>query len=531
MSGYIGNSAGVVSITSPDLDAKYVDAAGDTMTGNLSFGDNDKAIFGAGSDLQIYSDGTHSRIYESGSGLLIVRASNFNVNNADGTDSYITMQDGGAVTAYYDGSAKIATTLTGIDVTGTVINDGVTVGSYQGTAVNAPLNLKSDTNHHGLSIEENIGTETWQLGVDVDGDLNFYNSGSATPSVTFDDIGNVGIGTTAPTALLHLKTTAASAKLAFETTGGTVPRTWLNFVSDSSGSYFIQDSTASANRLTIDTSGNVGIGTTTPQNTLDLSSTSPQIRLDDTDAIGYSKISGSGGNVYLQADEGNTVASSAIIMKVDAAEAMRIDSSGNVLVGKTAVGDTVGCQLESVGVAKFIASGSKALIADRNTNDGDVAQFRRQAVTVGSISVTASATAYNTSSDYRLKENITPIQGASDIVKQMRPSTYTFKSDGSWHDGFLAHELQELHPRAVTGSKDAMKDEEYEVTPAVLDEDGAVVTEAVMGTRSVPDYQGVDYSKLTPILTAALQEALTKIDTLEAQNATFEARLAALEAV
>ena len=68
-----------------------------------------------------------------------------------------------------------------------------------------------------------------------------------------------------------------------------------------------------------------------------------------------------------------------------------------------------------------------------------------------------------------------------------------------------------------------MRDEEYEVTPAVLDDDGNVTTEAVMGTRSVPDYQGVDYSKLTPILTAALQEALNKIDALEARLTALEA--------
>ena len=81
----------------------------------------------------------------------------------------------------------------------------------------------------------------------------------------------------------------------------------------------------------------------------------------------------------------------------------------------------------------------------------------------------------------------------------MQPVTYTFKSDGSWHDGFLAHELQELHPRAVIGSKDE------------VDEEGN------------PVYQGVDYSKLTPILTAALQEALTKIDELTARIEALEA--------
>ena len=82
----------------------------------------------------------------------------------------------------------------------------VGIGSYQGWTINAPLNLKSDANHHGLSIEENNGTETWQLGVDVDGDLNFHNSGGATPSVTFNDSGNVGIGTSSATNTLTVDT-------------------------------------------------------------------------------------------------------------------------------------------------------------------------------------------------------------------------------------------------------------------------------------------------------------------------------------
>jgi len=109
-------------------------------------------------------------------------------------------------------------------------------------------------------------------------------------------------------------------------------------------------------------------------------------------------------------------------------------------------------------------------------------------------------------------------------------------------DGFLAHEAQAVVPEAVTGTKDAMRDEEYAVTPAVyedvvipavLDEDGneveaerteqQLVTEAVMGTRSVPDYQGIDQSKLVPLLTAALQEALTEITDLKARVASLEA--------
>jgi hypothetical protein len=114
---------------------------------------------------------------------------------------------------------------------------------------------------------------------------------------------------------------------------------------------------------------------------------------------------------------------------------------------------------------------------------------------------------------------------------------------GTRVDGFLAHEAQEIVPEAVHGTKDAMRDEEYEVTAAVyediiiaavLDEEGneleaerteqRLVSEAVMGTRSVPDMQGIDQSKLVPLLTAALQEALNKIEAMET-------RLAALEAV
>ena len=112
--------------------------------------------------------------------------------------------------------------------------------------------------------------------------------------------------------------------------------------------------------------------------------------------------------------------------------------------------------------------------------------------------------------------------GASDRLMALKPVNFAWKVDGSRVDGFLAHEAQEVVPEAVQGEKDAMRDEEYEVTPAVLDEDGNVVTEAVMGTRSVPDYQGIDQSKLVPLLTAALQEAIAEIETLKTKVAALE---------
>jgi hypothetical protein len=113
--------------------------------------------------------------------------------------------------------------------------------------------------------------------------------------------------------------------------------------------------------------------------------------------------------------------------------------------------------------------------------------------------------------------------GASARVLALKPVNFEWISSGERVDGFLAHEAQEVVPEAVHGTKDAMRDEEYEVTAAVLDADGRVVTEAVMGTRSVPDMQGIDQSKLVPLLTAALQEALTKIASMETRLASLEA--------
>ena len=123
-----------------------------------------------------------------------------------------------------------------------------------------------------------------------------------------------------------------------------------------------------------------------------------------------------------------------------------------------------------------------------------------------------------------LEEDWQLMSGASERVLALKPVNFAWKVDGTRVDGFLAHEAQAIVPEAVTGTKDAMRDEEYEVTAAVLDADGMVVTEAVMGTRSVPDMQGIDQSKLVPLLTAALQEALNKI-------ASMETRLSALERI
>ena len=172
---------------------------------------------------------------------------------------------------------------------------------------------------------------------------------------------------------------------------------------------------------------------------------------------------------------------------------MRINSSGSVLVGTTNddqwyTSTNTGINLQTGGSFIAVARNGACFIANKLTSDGTAMEFRRGGSTVGTVSVTGSATAYNTSSDYRLKENIAPMTGALDKVAQLKPVTYKWKIDGSDGQGFIAHELQAIVPDAVVGDKDA------------VDAEGN------------PIYQGVDTSFLVATLTASLAKQSGKAD-------------------
>ena len=224
--------------------------------------------------------------------------------------------------------------------------------------------------------------------------------------------------------------------------------------------------------------------------------------------------------------------------RVNAGTKASIDSAGSFFVGGTALAQTDSLGVQSNGI----------IYSARASGSATHAIFYNGSSVVGSITTSTSATAFNTSSDYRLKENETNIIDGIDRLKQLSPYRFNFKVDpDETVDGFFAHEVSDIVPEAITGTKDGMKEEEYEVSPAVYedvvhpaveatyDEDGneltpavegwtesVLVTEAVMDTRSVPDYQGIDQSKLVPLLTAALQEAVAKIEALEARVQTLE---------
>jgi hypothetical protein len=179
-------------------------------------------------------------------------------------------------------------------------------------------------------------------------------------------------------------------------------------------------------------------------------------------------------------------------------ERMRIDNGGNIPCGSTETGNNA-----QSGIS-INAGGSSSDIYVRhanNTSSGNYyAAFVYNTSVIGSITQNGTTgVAFNTSSDYRLKENIVPLIGASDRLAQLQVRRFNFISEPDRVvDGFIAHEAQEVVPECVTGDKDA------------VDDDGN------------PIYQGIDQSKLVPLLTAALQEAIAKIETLEAKVAALE---------
>lgn len=201
-------------------------------------------------------------------------------------------------------------------------------------------------------------------------------------------------------------------------------------------------------------------------------------------------------------------------------------TSGSLLVGKSTTAFTnAGFAAISTGELNATRSGSYAIALNRLSSDGDIQRFYRQTVQVGSISVTGSATAYNTTSDYRLKDNQKPLTGSGEFIDSLKPKIWTWKADGTPGVGFIAHEVQEVSPTSVVGEKDAMRVEQYEVSPAVpavLDEEGSVVTpavEAVMGEREVPAYQAMEYGSAEFIanIIAELQSLRKRVSALEAK--------------
>jgi hypothetical protein len=438
------------------------------------------------------------------------------------------------------------------------------------------------------------------LAFDTKDSLQFKSNGDT--KVTILNTGRVGIGTTSPGELLSLSQDVTTEANLLSLTGtslgdgekifATFKRGTVNLArvgaevgaGGTAGQLIFETaiSNTSTERARIDSSGRLLVGTSSAR-TLGVSGITPQVLLEGTSGslstlsavrnsnssagpnlvLGKSRSATVGGSTVVQdgdelgnlefygADGTQLIYGARIAAQVDGTpgandmpgrlvfsttadgassptERMRINASGQTLIGKTS--DTLSTPGWAIDGGSFIGRGqltcgsSGAPILRLNHTGGAgteyVVESWKNGTQVGSISVTASATSYNTSSDYRLKENVTLLTGATDRLKQIPVHRFNFIADpDTVVDGFLAHEAQAVVPECITGTKDE------------VDDDGN------------PVYQGIDQSKLVPLLTAALQEAIGRIETLEGmvavnnitideqqhQLSTLAARLTALE--
>ena len=523
---------------------------GTNPSGDVTFGDNGKAIFGAGSDLQIYHDGGHSRIEEVGTGDLTIRASSTLFLQSATNENYLKGVADGAVTAYYNNAAKLATTATGIDVTGdiTLGDSNPTITFEDGSVTNLSHTVSSASDNLRLAVDVNGvdagsrveifdgSTEVARFSagaVDVTGTVTAdgltVNSGTTNTVATFestdstlviplidsvgstqirsidgsfairtggdggssantiesmriDASGNVGIGTSSPTAKAHIvgAANAIALKVANSAVDGNTADVvhiepsngayvgkllriqsgrsdfsdsllFLNTtagINGTNGSYMRVQNQVGADIFRIKGDGNVGIGTSSPSAKLhvdngsgsalyvglanniysrgtehiwqSLNNASEYMRIDASGNVGIGTASpislltvnnngeafitirsSDTGNAGIQFGDQSDSVQGAIYQNAtdnslrfngyNNAESMRIDSSGNLLVGKTVLGTSVvGVEARANGLLLASRSGGEALILDRKTSDGTIVDLRKDGTTVGSIGVSGT---------------------------------------------------------------------------------------------------------------------------------------------
>jgi hypothetical protein len=590
-----------------------VNGTSDRQTYTASAG---QTVFAAAYDagyIDVYLNGVKlvaGTDFTATNGTSITLASGATINDVIDIVAYGTF----VLADHYDSTASdaryVQQTHTGnVDITGTVVADGLTVES----TVPALFLMETDQTDKNAyvrssggffqikTINDALDTQKSRLSIDhATGDISFYEDTGTTAKFFWDaSAESLGIGTSSPSSPFVVNTsfdTGYLAQFVNTGTGSDANGVLIKAGVDASDYNLRLQNQAGTEILSVKSGGNVGIGTTSPVSNLDVKGSNSRIRWDLGNAYTYQGATNSAGSAfaaaYYDGSEHRWLIASSTKAMIDSSGNVGIGTSsltgGNTILNLSRTGSSVGCNMQFanthngafyVGLAGntsgdailhsadgtagmafgtnntervrieaagnvLIGSGavrrytdilsvknaSSYTILSERTGTGSEGHliFQNGNGAVGTIFTNGTATSYNTSSDHRLKTDAQPMTGASARVLSLKPVNFAWISSGDRVDGFLAHEAQAVVPEAVTGTKDAMRDEEYEVTAAIAatyDEDGNELTaavEAVMGTRSVPDYQGIDQSKLVPLLTAALQEALNKIDAMEIRLAALE---------
>ena len=408
---------------------------------------------------------------------------------------------------YSDGVETIALYTDGTD---NYINAGnLGIGTSTPTA---KLQVKDSSDSgfdSGIGITRSASTQTGYINM-VGGAMNFNSPAipftfrqSGLEKMRLDTLGRLGIGTTNPSrdGLNVFHTTTPYVHLTNTTTGdtssdggylalaGTELRLGNQEASGDLNMFVDNDSTVG---IIIKSGGNVGVGTSSPIGKMEISSSNvratanggaDELVLQNNDFCGMSIFSSdSTAAQILFGDSSSSVrgllqyynSTDAFVFGTAGAERMRLDVSGNLTIGSTT----------NAGYKLKVEGSGTVQLNNRLVNDGAVFAAAHQGTVVGTISVTASATAYNTTSDYRLKEDLQDFKGL-ELVSKIPVYDYKWKAEDSRSYGVMAHELEEVLPQAVSGEKDA------------------------------EEMQSVDYSKIVPLLIKSIQELTAKVEKLE----------------
>jgi len=414
----------------------------------------------------------------------------------------INTQDG---KLFYKDAAGVVQTIASKDVnSGTFTNISVSgVASFADGTVSLP------------SIT-NIGDTNTGIFFPAADTIAFTEGG--VESMRIDSSGNLGIGTSSPTSKLTVNATNAGYTDGIDiinttdfgygtsvnfrnipTSGGsltTVAQIQQYYqASNKYGLTFSKYNSSLAEAMRIDSDGNVGIGTSSPATRLNIADSGGGVALQFNGYTGGQNIQA---KIECERPNFNNFESQLRFYTHNGsslAEKMRIDQNGFLFLNTTTTRNSGQLSIDYNGSS----AGGMGINDSASANGSTFIGFLTGGTFRGSINNAANtAVTYNTTSDYRLKENIAPMTGALAKVAQLKPCTYVWKENGLNGQGFIAHELAEVCPDAVTGEKDD------------VDKEGK------------PKYQGVDTSFLVATLTAAIQEQ-------QALIANLTTRLTALE--
>ncbi len=344
------------------------------------------------------------------------------------------------------------------------------VGEFTSTATsksNDTYTLMIDSSAHTSNL-----SSAGAMSVDV-------NSGRA---FTINGLGRVGIGTSSPQFELHVEDASGNCVVNIEsaTTGysalnlGDTNNDDVGQIKYDNSTNSMQFTTNASEAMRIDSSGNVGIGTSSPSQPLHVDASGGGVvrvtRLGNS-ASAYGQLEHDGTNTTLKS-------SAQLIFNSGGSETARIDSSGNLLVGSTTATHS------SITSRCILKAGNNILGIVTNSGNTQAVRFTNGTTAVGSINLTTSATSYATSSDARLKDVTGEARGL-EVINELNPVSYNWKADGKADEGLIAQEVQEIVPNAVSGSEEEM-------------------------------YQ-MDYSKLVVHLVKAVKEQQTQIEALQSE--------------